>query len=490
MRGRPWASTEIEYLQKNWPNMSDAVIGKVLGRTATSVQQMRYKHDIREDPAAWSTDEDRYIQENWRIESVEQIGKALCRTPHAVKQRGAVLGLRHHASPTMGKRAWTTEEISYLCENWGHVSLEIVSERVHHSINAINMKKNELGLDAFLNSGEYITLNQLMRALTGKNVSGYKLKSWVENRGMPIHKKAVSKRRVTVVYLDECWKWDEQWKSFIDFSKMEPLALGKEPAWLPEQRSKDFTAHALQRKDPWTAEEDSRLRMLLQRQQYGYAELSEMLRRSEGSIQRRCLDLGLKARPVRADNHGKNAEWLPEHYEALASGIRRGDSYAMIGREIGKSGKAVRGKVYFCYLTEDADKVRRYLGNGKWGDGAPEATVRQGFNLSRTRTAVRKDLSVLDALLRKRMNDLGYDPYWQRFMCMNWDDVGGCAAGCLDCDSCIEFRRIKPQYCVRCGGTFYERHENKFCNVCRVARRRQYQRKWAALNGKMKAVGV
>jgi hypothetical protein len=263
---------------------------------------------------------------------------------------------------------------------------------------------------------------------------------------------------------------------------MEPLALGVEPDWVLKQRRKDFAAFAIQRKDHWTPEEDSRLVMLLKMHRYGYAELSEMLHRSAGAIQRRCTDLGIKERPVKADNHG--VLWSEADYQALADGIRNGDSYMLIGQVLGKSEKAIRGKVYYEYLTENADKVRALMGDGKWGDGAPTPTVAQGIHLSRTRQQVKKDLSLLDAILRKRLNDLGYDPFWQRFMCMNWDDIGGCSAGCTDCDSCTEFRRIRPQYCARCGGTFYERKENRFCAPCRKARQKQYFRKWRRLNAK------
>ena len=322
-----------------------------------------------------------------------------------------------------------------------------------------------------------------MKVFQNANSSaGYQVESWQKNRGLPIHTYRVDTESFRVVYIDEFWEWAEKNRSYLDFSKMEPLALGAEPEWVPEQRRKDFQAFALQRKDPWTPDEDSRLAMLLKQQKYGYAELSEILHRSEGAIVRRCRDLGLKERPVRADNHGKDSVWTDEHFRILADGIRHGDGYPMIGKAVGRSEKAVRGKVYFTYLTEDADKVRAMLGNGPWGHGAPEPTVRQGFNLSRTRTEVRKNLSILDALLRKRMNDLGYDPYWQRFMCMNWDDIGGCTAGCQDCDSCTEFRRIRPQYCARCGGTFYERQENRFCKACRTARKKQYLRKYARLH--------
>lgn len=378
---------------------------------------------------------------------------------------------------------WSKSEEEYLMEKWGQLSIPTIAKNLGRSVNAIKVRVSRLGLGPSLMAGDYITLNQILFAVKGTNAGGnYIMNSWVENRGLPMHTKKVDKCSFRVVYLEEFWPWAEKNRSFLDFSKMEPLALGEEPDWLVEQRHKDFKAFALQRKDPWTADEDSRLKMLLKQHKYGYAELSEILRRSAGAIQRRCTDLGLKERPVKATNHGAEAAWTESDFATLADGIRNGDSYMMIGQAIGKSEKAIRGKVYFVYLTESADKVRAMMGNGPWGSGAPEPTVRQGVHLSRTRTEVRQNLSILDSLLRKRMNDLGYDPYWQRFMCMNWDDIGGCSAGCAECDSCTEFVRIKPQYCARCGGTFYEREESRFCKSCRSARRKAAQRKWCREN--------
>lgn len=377
----------------------------------------------------------------------------------------------------LGKN-WSKSEEEYLSEKWGQLSIPTIAKNLNRSVNAVKIRVARLGLGPSLMAGDYITLNQLLVAMGNTGGNGYKLKSWVENRGLPVHTKRVDRRSFRVVYMDEFWEWAEKHRSFIDFSKLEPLIFGEEPDWVAEQRKKDFQAFAIQRKDPWTSEEDSRLKLLLKQHRYGYAELSGMLHRSAGAIQRRCTDLGIKERPVKANNHGSEAAWTDKEFSALAEGIRSGDSYTMIGNRIGKSEKAIRGKVYFTYLTENADKVRAMMRGGEWGDGAPEPTVKQGLNLSRTRTEVRKNLSVLDALLRKRMNDLGYDPYWQRFMCMNWDDIGGCLSNCSDCDSCSSFERIKPQYCARCGGTFYERDENRFCKPCRNARRKAAQRKW------------
>lgn len=479
---RRWAEWEVRYVREHWPDMSDAEIGQQLGRSVTAIQQTRYHNGITTDAGNWTPEEDAYISEHWRSQTDVETGEVLGRAPHAVYQRGVALGLHRRASPLIGKRKWTAEEIDYLRENWGHVTIDGLCKHLNRSPNAILVKKNRLGLGPYLDSGDYVTLSQLMIAVTGSHSYSYQKISWIENRGLPVHKKKVQQKTVCVVYLEDFWTWAEKNRSFIDFSKMEPLALGKEPSWVPEQRKKDFAAFAIQRKDPWTSDEESRLIMLLKQHRYGYAELSEMLHRSAGAIRRRCCDLGIKERPVRADNRGD--EWTDEDYRILADGIRGGDSYTLIGKAIGKSEKAIRGKVYYEYLTESADKVRAMMGSGKWGNGAPIPTVAQGVHLSRTRQQVKKDLSILDALLRYRMNERGYDPYWQRLMCMNWDDVGGCAANCIDCDSCTEFRRIRPQYCARCGGTFYERKENRFCAACRKARQKKHFRKWAILNAR------
>ncbi len=384
--------------------------------------------------------------------------------------------------PPCGSRTWTAAETQYLEEKWGNVSIPYIAKKLNRTVSAIKIKAQKLGLGAVLMSGSYISLNALMQAVTGHNVQTYQLKSWIENRDLPVHTRRVEKNSFRVVYLDEFWEWAEKNRSFIDFSKMKPFALGVEPDWVKEQRAKDFQGHSLQRKDPWTAAEDERLLFLLKQQKYGYKELSEKLCRSEGAIQRRCQDLGTKYRPVKADNHGPESVWTAEDFEVLANGIRAGDGYAAISARIGKSEKAIRGKVYFTYLTESADKVRAMLGDGKWGDGAPVPTVKQGLSLSRTRTALKKDLAALVSVLRYRMNELGFEPYWQRFMCMHWDDFKGCTAGETDCDTCTSFRRIREQYCARCGGTFLEREENRFCEKCRTARKKQARKKWCILN--------
>ncbi len=377
---------------------------------------------------------------------------------------------------------WTAKEIEYLEESLGYESIATIAQNLGRTVNAINIKRFKLGLGPALLNGDYVTLNALfVWFFNADNVDSYKLKSWVKNRGMPVHKKRVNECSFREVYIDEFWKWAEKNRNFIDFSKTVPGALGEEPDWVIEQRHKDFDKNQRYKKTPWTADEDDKLLWLLKKQKYTYTQIAKEMHRTEGAILRRCNDIGTPYRPVRIAPH--DSKWSDEDFKILADGIKGGEGYAAIAERIGKSEKAVRGKVYTKYFTEDADRVRNMMQGGtEWGFGAPIPTVKQGRHLNGYKAEIKNNLSLFAGILKYRMNELGYDPYWQRFMCVNWDDFDGCSAGGTCCDECTDFVRIRPQYCRRCGGEFYERKSNEFCNDCRAARKKAAQKKYAILN--------
>lgn len=96
-----------------------------------------------------------------------------------------------------GGRNWTQAEKDYLAENWGTVSVERIAENLNRSVGGVINMKGRMGLGAYLDSGDYITLNQLLCAFQGTNAGySYKTISWVKKRGMPVHSRKVNKNEL------------------------------------------------------------------------------------------------------------------------------------------------------------------------------------------------------------------------------------------------------------------------------------------------------
>ena len=109
----------------------------------------------------------------------------------------------------MGKvRNWTKEEFEYLEDNWGKVSIPTIAKNLNRSIEGIKQKAFDLKLGAFLQSGDFITFNELTKAVTGRIASdSYQMISWVKNRGFPIHYRKANQCSFKIVYLKEFWEW-------------------------------------------------------------------------------------------------------------------------------------------------------------------------------------------------------------------------------------------------------------------------------------------
>jgi hypothetical protein len=242
----------------------------------------------------------------------------------------------------MGRaKHWTEEEIEYLCEKWGTVSINGIANHLGRSIGAVQLKAHKLGLSDARFSYDGITLNQLAIAL---NRSYSVLKNWIKSYDFPARKKVFCKEaKVWVVKYEDFWDWAEEHKSLLDFARLEPNLLGPEPEWVKEKRKADIIKinKSTQWKD-WTEEEDKKLISLVSAYRYTYPEISAMMGRSCGSIKRRLYDLGIKARPVRLNNHIK---WTMEEVKLLIDMSEKGYGYNTIAEKLGKSEHAVRGKL-------------------------------------------------------------------------------------------------------------------------------------------------
>lgn len=373
-------------------------------------------------------------------------------------------------------RSWSAEEIAYLEEKWGVTSIPAIAKKLNRSINSIKCKAQKLGLGRFYHQGEYITLHQLIIAIGQKQNYSY-LNERLARDGFPIKYKTMINDKVKVVYIEDFWRWTKANQTKIDFSKFEENSLGPEESWVKAKRKLDKVKNREYKTTPWTIQEDRRLEQELNKYKYSYIELSKMFNRTEGAIQRRICDLGLKARPIKANNHIK---WTDEEYKQLGEMIKSRYNYESMSEVLGKSAKAIRGRVYDMYITENLDKVVSLIGNGSWGDGRPELNVTHKKLNTAERKQVKADMSRFLGILNSRMQQL-YDEndYWQSKICQNWSKK--CLVNIESCDECTNFIRIQPQYCNRCGATVMSREKINICDRCKIARKKSHQRKYMAL---------
>lgn len=382
-------------------------------------------------------------------------------------------------------RNWTQEEKDYLAEKWGTVSIDALARKLGRTPGGIINMKNRLGLGSFLESGDYVGFYKLCRTLGASAGGSYRIKSWVENRGFPVHNKKIGSNRFRIAYLDEFWAWAEQNQDFLDFSKFEENALGAEPAWAKEKRKRDHKRKRTVVKTKWTPAEDAKLRRMYEAGTWYLSDAAMKLCRTEGAITRRLHDTGINGcgRFLRHDNH---EAWTPEQLRILETGIRSGKSYEDMTGDLCKTVKSIRGFVYRTYLTENLDKVRTMMAGGSFGDGKPEKRVKD-WNCMTTeeRIAVRDALTRLSAILEWRFREeiarTEFGQFFQREMCQNFR--GECLKG-EGFDACENYKKIEPQNCKMCGATFWQKKSDLYCPKCRSMRKKQWLRKRFVLQGR------
>jgi biotin operon repressor len=378
-------------------------------------------------------------------------------------------------------RNWTKGELDRLAEEWGQYSIPTLAKRLNRSEDAIKIRAQRMGLGAHIAASELISLNVLMQELgLSRGGSNY---TWsfqkLKEAGLKIHTQRVQNNSFRMVDIEEFWEFAEKNRHLFDFSRLEENALGAEPSWVKVKRAEDYRRTFLVKphNHKWTDAEDKELLRLLRAYRYTYPEIAAKLRRSEGAIQRRVNDLGIKERPIKVDNH---VQWTEEQFKQLGRMMKAGSNYETMSAVLGKSAKAIRGKVFTVYLTERLDKACALMGDGEFGDNRPERKLSQKLLMTvEEKAEVKESMSKLVGLLtyqiRKHFDD---QDNWQRNLCQNWDEVKGCTVGGTNCDDCGKFQRIRPQYCDRCGGTFFERKENRICERCRTARKKSAARKY------------
>jgi hypothetical protein len=184
-------------------------------------------------------------------------------------------------------RHWTPENIEYLEENWGQVSLSFMEIKLEHTKDAILLKAKRIGLQKCYSSSEYVNANVVSQIM--KVDRHCIIDYWHAKCGLKARKKALIKMEMWFILLDDLMKWLEKNQEKWDSRKVENYGLGSEPQWLKDKRRNDIDVPK-KHNQLWTKEEEL---LLINYYKHGekQKEIGLSMNRSEDSIQRKISRL-------------------------------------------------------------------------------------------------------------------------------------------------------------------------------------------------------
>lgn len=240
----------------------------------------------------------------------------------------------------MKRGNWTIEEEIFLEEKFGAISIKSIAKNLNRAFEDVRKKAHQLRLGDPKECFDGVTVSQLAVEMDVTNAT---VVSWITKHGLPSIKKIfVKEKKVSCVNLREFWKWAEEHKRILNFSRLEKYALGAEPDWAQVKRGRDKMNLSLKKKKRlWTADDDLILRSMVNAYSYTYAEIAQRLQRSENAISVRLTVLKLKARPLPA----RKTSWTPEQENLLLQLFDGGYGLNTIGEKLGRNSIAVRCKM-------------------------------------------------------------------------------------------------------------------------------------------------
>ena len=259
---------------------------------------------------------------------------------------------------------WNEEEIEYLENNWGTKSVRKIAKALGRTPTGIRLKATRLGLGNIMENGDFITLQNLLKALGLENSASHYKEKFIRY-GCPIRYKesASGKKSHRVVYFKAFLKWAEENKNILNFSRFEKGNLGWEPEWVDIKRRADSKDPSkLNHNREWTKGEDEKLIFMCKIGRYTYEDIAIEINRTEAAIKRRLRDLGEKSRPIYRENH---KSWTIEEDKKLLELHSKGYSSYAMSKELGKSQFSIPDRIKMLMegekMTKTEIKMLRYL---------------------------------------------------------------------------------------------------------------------------------
>ena len=280
---KPFTAEEDQFLRDNYGTKTIKQLSEEMGRSTHSLNNRIQRLGLRESVRIrnpWTEEEDAYLRQYVNSQSAKDIGAHLGRTSNSVASRIRKLDLR--AEPLC--RKWTEEDDEYLVRHYGSKKLSSIAKKLGRTTESIERRISRLGLGGVRSHIANFTSYELAETLGVDPTTIYR---WAEQQELPhrmIRKESV---RIMTIEIDQFWKWASSHKELLNFNRIEKGVLIPEPAWVHEQRKKDYEQRPRHEGRPWTIEEDERLWTLFYQQGLTQREIGKLIGRSENGVQRR-----------------------------------------------------------------------------------------------------------------------------------------------------------------------------------------------------------
>lgn len=133
-------------------------------------------------------------------------------------------------------KCWTPEEDEKLSERWGSYTLDSLARQFGRTAYAVKRRAQKLKLGNRIYSTDGVPLRTICELVYGdSNAAKYKR---LKKHKLPYFTVQTEKRTFYMVNIDKFWKWAKKHADVVDVTRIEPLILGKEPAWVRDLRRK------------------------------------------------------------------------------------------------------------------------------------------------------------------------------------------------------------------------------------------------------------
>ena len=165
------------------------------------------------------------------------------------------------------RREWTEWEVRYLEKKYVGQSVERTAKKLNRTINSVKRKAAKLGLNHYTN---FLSAKVVLR--------------WINKFNLPCKKVVCSNQTRYLIDGNMFWKWAENNKDIINWSKYEKQSLLPEPKWLKESIRNYDTPNA---REKYTDDDIMKIRVLLTKG-LSYAEISKETGRTYDGIKHLC----------------------------------------------------------------------------------------------------------------------------------------------------------------------------------------------------------